>query len=394
MNGWHIYGPDTFEDPLAIPKWIAQCPDGRIYLEMYNNGFKFYIFKGETLVEIKDLDQLVDSLACGPGSEIWVAYYKGVNHFTGSTWIHYPATEYLGSGEFVDLVESIAVAPNGSVWVATASSIATFDGADWQVFEAGKGFEEDPRPYSLDIDSNGNVWVVNNRGLLKYDGIQWSTYYEGVPNRFEYNSKFIEIDEENRIWVANIYPASIYIYDPQTNSWMLQIGEEALNVNLIKAMQFDRQGRLWLATDYGLFVYDGSVLTAYHMHTADLYANTADAMIILGDGPQLPALALKAPGSVHGKLVNLDPTSYTNMQVEICLEDVGFTFYSVTPCANQDFHALTTVEADGKFMFTDIPVGKYYLMIQVSSTSWSNMGEFEVKPGTVTEFGEIGFPPN
>jgi len=81
------------------------------------------------------------------------------------------------------------------------------------------------------------------------------------------------------------------------------------------------------------------------------------------------------------------------MKVEICLEDVQFNLSGDTPCANQDYHALTTVGADGNFVLTEILVGKYYLMLQVSSASWRNIGEFEVNPGALTEFGEIVYPP-
>lgn len=82
------------------------------------------------------------------------------------------------------------------------------------------------------------------------------------------------------------------------------------------------------------------------------------------------------------------------MQVEICLEDVVISYYSETPCGDQSFHALAAVETNGEFLFTEIPVGNYYLMVQITSTSWSNMGAFEVKPGIVTELGQIEFPSN
>jgi hypothetical protein len=51
------------------------------------------------------------------------------------------------------------------------------------------------------------------------------------------------------------------------------------------------------------------------------------------------------------------------------------------------------VESDGNFTFAGIPVGKYTLMIQLSSTKWYSIGEFVVNPGTNTEFGKIAYPP-
>ena len=118
------------------------------------------------------------------------------------------------------------------------------------------------------------------------------------------------------------------------------------------------------------------------MHTADLFANSADKVIVFGDGPQLPALAPKTPGSVRGKLLN---PPYTNTQVEICVENVIIMYSGATPCARQPYHAVTNVAADGNFVFTDIPVGKYYLMIQEDEDTWRLGFIFEVNPGEITQ---------
>jgi hypothetical protein len=86
---------------------------------------------------------------------------------------------------------------------------------------------------------------------------------------------------------------------------------------------------------------------------------------------------------------------YANMQVEICLYSYGNHYYVVpgkTPCYDQVYHVLTTVDADGFFVFTDIRAGTYYLMIQDPSGNWwSSKEEFEVKPGETVDLSEI--PP-
>jgi hypothetical protein len=388
-DGWHIYEDDDFEYPLYAPSMISQCPDGRIYLAL---GFEFDRLEGGSLVKIDTEGTNAggffsapseDAFACGPGDEIWVGYMDGVSHFDGSIWTDYPVTEYLGGSGGGNVIQSITVAPNGSVWVVVDNNIATFDGTNWQIVQTGGDYEP------LAIDANGNVWANNGRSLLEYDNVQWSSYpYPEDLGQVGH----ITFDEENRIWVST-YQGTTYTFDPQTNSWALQFDEYVFS-GRVEQMHFDGQGRLWVATYYGLYIYDGSVWTVYHMHTADLYSNIIDEIVIFGDGPQLPALTPKAPGSVHGKLVNPNPATYANMQVEICLESVYSMYYSgATPCADQVYHVLTTVDADGNFVFKDIPVGKYYLMIQVSSSSWRGMEEFEVNTGARTEFGEIVFPP-
>jgi dipeptidyl aminopeptidase/acylaminoacyl peptidase len=413
QDGWHVYEPDMSAVPPQTPSWlehlplrpwsasltplyfpdtIAQCPGGRNYLVL---GGHIYMLDGDRLIDIQaDGFPKIDFMTCGVGNEIWAGYFQGVSHFDGSAWTHYPAVEYFGKGEFVELIRAITVTPHGDVWVATADSLARFDGTNWQVFEAGKGFAENPSGKDIAIDANGNVWVVNNFGLLKYDGREWSTYYDGAPHEIWYSND-MKIDSKNQVWVAM---DSIYTFDPQTKSWTLQFAKEELSGGFMD-MQFDRQGRLWIITTFGLDVYDGSKLIAYQTHTADLFANSADAILIFGNGPTLPALAPKAPGSIHGKLVNPDPKVFAKKQVELCLGSIGTDpvmnsyYYGETPCASAAFHVLTTVDADGNFEFTDVPLGTYYIAIEISGTTWVSMGDFKVNPGEKTELGEIAYPP-
>ena len=384
QDGWHIYlDAEDFEYPFSAPSYIAICPDGRIYLEMYSS---LYLIKGEELVQI-ELEGFysVDGIACGPGQEIWVAHYEGVSHFDGSNWTSYPSSGNLGTGEYVTLVNSIAVAPDGKIWVATSDSIASFDGSAWQVFEAGQGFAENPNPQELAVDALGNVWVIGS-DLLKYDGAQWSkiTLPQGT-------AQSIEIDPGNRVWVGTTQ--GLFVFDPATGSLIQSFGTDTLSDDWVNDMQFDGQGRLWVVTDYGMNIYDGAAWSAFHMHTADLYENTADQVVVFGAGPQLPALLQKAPGSVSGRLINPDLTPYTGGQVELCLDRVMFMFFGSTPCSSQSFHILTSADNEGNFSFPDIPVGNYTLMIQVDSNTWRGWNDFEVHSGEDTSLGTITVEP-
>ncbi|PKO14467.1 MAG: hypothetical protein CVU39_14530 [Chloroflexi bacterium HGW-Chloroflexi-10] len=435
QDGWHVYNfeatlnsflqgewlgqmpvnpwPNAIT-PLKFPARLTQCPGGRIYAIWEG---KIFFVDGSRLTEIGP-DGYSDTrvLACGKGNDIWVNLVKDsgnydltvpgnydldaehaldpnveIGHFDGRLWTHYPAIEYLGNKGVIDLIRSISTAPDGDVWVVTGGGMAVFDGNSWQVFEEGKGFEQNPAPGSLTFDTIGNVWVVNNEGLLKYDGIQWSTFYDETPENIYYAHQ-IAVDQDNRIWVAIDYANKIYVFDPQTKQWTLQIDEKDLNAQLLD-MQFDRLGRLWITTHYGLYIYDGSRITAYFMHNSDLYANAIDSLLVFGDGPVLPSPVEKENGSIRGRLSGADLQSYQDLTVEICAAVVGSQGYMTRSCASSDqaYQATTSVDADGNFVFNDVPPGRYYIKGKMPQNDWIRYHWVEVMPGGMTQ-GDVVLP--
>ena len=426
-DGWHIYEADLSADntlaptwlaalpkrpwsadinPLKFPNMVTQCPDGSLYLILDK---KLFQLKNGKMIDITakgySIAQLIGSwaddfssggsLVCGPGSDILVSDRNNaeqktyVSHYDGSTWVHYPVSGFEGS----DQIFSMTVAPNGDFWVVGLALVESFNGSEWKTIG--------DRGTPLTIDPNGNVWVAeiydNHVRVLKYDGSQWVTF-SSSPDYFLLEQ--IAFDQKGLLWVTSS-GYDLYTFDPQTDQWAHPFDHDLFS-SKIKDMQFDRQGRLWVTTDYGLYVYDGTQWITYQMQNADLYSNSVYALLIFGNGPSLPAPAPKAPGAIAGQLDNWDPTTYSNKRVELCvgsfasggIDVLGSSQYSgETPCASGPFHMLTSVGADGNFEFLNVPVGDYHIAIEISGTSWTAMGDFKVYPGTKTELGKIAYPP-
>ncbi len=413
-TGWHVYknGYDETSNLYTIPESMIRCSDGRTYLKEGD----VYQLDGETLVDLGEAFDL-GTMACGSGHEIWVSDMFSVGHFDGSTWTRYSTEELFTSAatEGGDDIYFMAVAPNGNVWVTTDKNIATFDGTGWKFPTPPPG---NPayligRGEGLAIDSTGTVWAITypesgDSQLSRYDGIQWTTF-PGPEHETEFSHgpdiEFIAADRENRIW-AMTDEQKMYTLNPDTGSWDFQFDSKSLGLGIskyaISAMQFDGRNRLWLTTDYGLGIYDGSTWTTYHLHNANIYSNKISAIFILGDVPNLPALEVKTPGSISGKLVSGNSNPFVNAQVEVCLKPGLLQYFEGrTPCADQMYHTLSDVNADGSFLIPNVPAGNYYLMIWLSGSwsimvdsnsgqsNWRNGAEFFVQPGEETQLGKI-----
>jgi hypothetical protein len=425
-NGWHAYKNDYDENThptSTTPNQVFGCPDGRIYLV----GDTIYRVEGETLVDIGGYVDM-GSLVCGRGNEIWISDLSEVQRFDGSTWTSYAVEDYFEShdNEWTDSIHAISVAPDGNVWVATDNAIATFDGAEWNVLTLpGKYYFDESRGsrQGLAIDSNGVVWVVAypetccaDGQLLKFDQGEWGAFPS--PEDGQREIKTIAVDDKNRIW-AFADGNKIFMLHPDTNQWELQFEVEKLGLGIewearfetqrlglgygnarLRHMEFDRQGRLWIATNYGVGIYDGATWKIYHTYTSNLYINEISELHILGDVSQLPALKHKTFGSIRGTLVSETQTPFTDALVEICIN--AFAGYSI--CSDQD----DSVNADGSFVISNIPPGIYRLHFKISAKWYTIVGaetsryfspdlsapslEITVNEGQETNLGEITAP--
>ena len=90
------------------------------------------------------------------------------------------------------------------------------------------------------------------------------------------------------------------------------------------------------------------------------------------DGPALPALEEKEKGSLTGTIEQADGTPLADTRVEICVETIGSTFTGDTPCSDQPFFLSTKTDANGVFLFEDIPAG-YYVIVAETDTGWARL---------------------
>ena len=97
-------------------------------------------------------------------------------------------------------------------------------------------------------------------------------------------------------------------------------------------------------------------------------------MAVSGAGPNLPALVVKATGTITGRFLDSNGNPLANVAMEICVKPLGLSFLGDTPCAGQPYIVNSRTDADGKFTFNDLPVGYYSIAVNIGD-HWARVVE-------------------
>ncbi len=112
-------------------------------------------------------------------------------------------------------------------------------------------------PSAITEDSSGNFWVIYRSGIMeKINGQTLRVVYRDYSiSRIsgERNSYNIFRDRDNDLWVySTLDPRGIYFYNTTIHKLKYFLkGISGLNNNLVKGVEQDGNGRIWVGTDHG-----------------------------------------------------------------------------------------------------------------------------------------------
>jgi hypothetical protein len=383
--GWHTYS--AADTPLgdSNPDLITTCPAGVFIIASSNRTVSYDGKQWQRLYDPSFTDP--DALDCDQEGNLWLAYDNGLSRFEGATWKNYYEGE-LPEAYKTDAKE-ITIAPDGTLWVANSSydapTVLHFDMNTWTVYASPADFPDVGMLSDIAVDSQGVVWVTYNNGLLRFDGEKWVNYEYNL-----YAADFI-IDPTGVLWFGTSSGVRLFGQGEWTE---VDLPDEVNSSYDILSLVLDDSGRAWLGTEWGLDVYDGEQWTTYHVNTADLAGNRIRGVAVIGE-PSLPELIQKENGSLAGRLLqNQQPAS--SIPVEICAEGLGIMYTGRTPCSGKRFVRSTTTDADGHYLFEDLPAGSYVFTFK-NGDKWTRMtgyygiadAWYTVKPGEQTDMGDI-----
>ena len=366
-DGWHPFEGDTSGLAGDLIGDVSIGPDGRAWIVALGD---VSVTNGRTwnTYESSSWDGGgANAVAFDMDGNPWVAHYEGVSHFDGKEWTTWPAT-LLGTGQAVSLVYGVAVAPDGVVWAATAGSLAGFDGTTWTIFEEDAGLD-DRYSFSDIVAGPSGVWAAHSDGVLQLVDGGWMPH--SSPDLTVVQE--IAMDAEGAIWAAT-WSHGVSLFDG--TGWLTFDREtDGLSSDSVRSIATDDQGRVWAGTDHGLDVFDGDAWQTFYMHDSPLPDNEVVAIGVAGTGPTLAAPAPKTPGSLTGVAVEAG-TPAAGTTVELCTQGIPYsTDADTTPCADHVFSLQATTGADGGFTFSDVPMGRYAIVIQSSQREWIDVTE-------------------
>ncbi len=364
-TGWQVYTDENSELPNNYLYAGAVCPDGQIAIAHISG---VVLFDGTTFKQIPEMDtsSSPEGIACDANGRIWVAHFQGVSRYADGQWMTY-GSENMASGESAnELVYDVEVALDGKVWVVTSRSVAMFENDTWTVFQEGQGFEESRFFNALTLDASGRPWAAHSNGMDVFEDGAWQSF-----DKTDYNTpEAIAIDSKGQTWLGTL-SEGVYLFDGSTWTHHDRASEQLLS-NHVAALSADSGGRVWLGTTYGLTVFDGADWRTFLMNNSGLGDNDIEFIIVTNDGPALPALEEKEPGSLTGTIEQADGTPLVDATVEICVETLTDTFYGDTPCSDQPFFLSTKTDANGEFTFENVPAG-YYVIVAETTTGWAQL---------------------
>ncbi len=261
-NSWtQISVPQTQYNEIYY-MWFDEYT-GRLYLDFIGANWENNLFYSYDLqfwipvpaYPVYDINQMKRL-----NNIVWIASPEGLLKYNGTTFTHYNTTN---SGLPHNNVRALDFDSFGNIWAATQGGLVKYDGLDWTVYDRYNS------PLSCDnltgvvIDSSNNIFISTTRiywvnphiqatGLVKFDGVNWTIFNSqnsGKPDHIPGNEDIncLAIDASGKIWMATESGVGVYDKDGipvpvELTSFSAIVNNNTVSLNWQTATELNNRG--------------------------------------------------------------------------------------------------------------------------------------------------------
>jgi hypothetical protein len=370
---------DKYVGARAVPR-----PGGGLWVYVDKRVARY---DGE-LAPLSDAPAKLGPIAVGPDGTLWVSG-EGLASYDGKAW----KTHALPAPVKRPFVRTLVFAPDGTRYGLAGTAIIAGRGDAWEVVTAA-----DQAVSDLALAGDGTLYASLRDGLARLEGGKLvplpagkgdapalATAPDGTVHAFGRKGAHrlagdkLEPLAKVPVTTGQVFGLDGTLYGIAADGARIVRRRADGAVDrlpadrdlpfLARSIAVDARSRLWLVLEYGMALLDEGKLTLLTPGTVPELSRNVEAIIVTGNGPDLPDVGPPKLINLKGVLVAQGKPK-PGVRVELCPTVAG-VFHGASPCEGKSFIRRATTGPDGSFTLSDVPLGGWHLVYQKSPGAWA-----------------------
>lgn len=203
----------------------------------------FQLYKDKNGLVNNDIWKIIEDRE---GNMWFASKSNGISKLSNERFKYYTTK----NGLTTNIVTSIYQTKTENFWAGTANGLAHLDKDTFYTYHTQDGLS-DNNMLSIAEDKNGILWIGAGRGLNSYNGKSFTQYHSSENENLN-QCHTILVDENNEIWLGTKGGIAKVI-----DGDIKYVGANIITFDVFDIYQ-DKQGLYWLATENGLYTFNGS----------------------------------------------------------------------------------------------------------------------------------------